>query len=66
MGYSTSNSNLQFIRPIGRVYNLEVIYLSEGLAFNQDGRSIFMCKYRIFPGFFKDFLNFLQDYFDRK
>ena len=39
MGYGTSNSDLEFICPIGQVYNLEVIYLSGGLTFNQCGHS---------------------------
>ena len=34
-------NHMRVIRPTGRLYNLEVVYLSEGLAFNQGGHSIF-------------------------
>ena len=39
--YGTSNLNLEFIRPTVQAYILEVIYISEGLAFNQGGQSYF-------------------------
>ena len=48
--------NLKFTRPTGRVYILEVFYLSEGLAFNDFVKthySNFSIVYFSFHGFLK-------------